>query len=332
MIKVLINNVEQQAEQGFTVTQAADGITLATATVVVYSNSGAAIKPFTKVRIAFIQLGVNYLDFCVGADNVTPADKQGLWKHTLVLVEQTKILEKFVLQAAILTNTLDTMQQQVNKLLQNVEMAVFGETKAVELSVATATAEVLAKYEAEEIKMSGTLREVLDAIFSAFDSRAKATITEWGDTLKIEIGHFSLTEYSDIETIEPITIARSNNVDDFCGSIYSDVKNAVGAKEITETNTLKARTASASTNDAEFLFAFPVEYITKAAFTLSKNVAFGKYVAQSWVPSLVIENMSDFQIDFTEWFVDSEYYKTLTDTEKNNYMAYTRRQTAPSVD
>ena len=171
MIKVLINNVEQQAEQGFTVTQAADGITLATATVVVYSNSGAAIKPFTKVRIAFIQLGVNYLDFCVGADNVTPADKHGLWKHTLVLVEQTKILEKFVLQSAILTNTLDTMQQQVNKLLQNVEMAVFGETKAVEFSVATATAEVLAKYEAEEVKMSGTLREVLDAIFSAFDRR-----------------------------------------------------------------------------------------------------------------------------------------------------------------
>ena len=50
--------------QGYT----ADGITLATATVVVYSNSGAAIKPFTKVRIAFIQLGVNYLDFCVAAD------------------------------------------------------------------------------------------------------------------------------------------------------------------------------------------------------------------------------------------------------------------------
>ena len=331
MIKVLINNVEQQAEQGFTVTQAADGITLATATVVVYSNSGAAIKPFTKVRIAFIQLGVNYLDFCVGADNVTPADKQGLWKHTLVLVEQTKILEKFVLQAAILTNTLDTMQQQVNKLLQNVEMAVFGETKAVEFSVATATAEVLAKYEAEEVKMSGTLREVLDAIFSAFDSRAKATITEWGDTLKIEIGHFSLTEYSDIETIEPITIARSNNVDDFCGSIYSDVKNAVGAKEITETNTLKARAATATTNDAEFLFAFPVEYITKAAFTLSKNVAFGKYITGTWVPALVIENMSDFQIDFTEWFVDSEYYQTLTDTEKNNYMAYTRGQTEQSV-
>lgn len=65
MIKVLINNIEQQAEQGFTVTQAADGITLATATVVVYSNSGAAIKPFTKVRIAFIQLGVNYLDFAL---------------------------------------------------------------------------------------------------------------------------------------------------------------------------------------------------------------------------------------------------------------------------
>ena len=45
-------------------------------------------------------------------------------------------------------------------------------------------------------------------------------------TLSKEIidNDFAITEYSDIETIEPITIARSNNVDDFCGSIYSDVK------------------------------------------------------------------------------------------------------------
>ena len=41
--------------------------------------------------------------------------------------------------------------------------------------------------------------------------------------------------------------------------------------------------------------------------------------------------MSDFQIDFTEWFVDSEYYQTLSETEKNNYMAYTRGQTEQSV-
>ncbi len=331
MIKVYINNVEQQAEQGFTVGQVADGNSLSTATVVINSNSRAAIKPFTIVRIAFVQLGVNYLDFCVGADNVTPTDKQGLWKHTLVLVEQTKILEKFVLQAAILTNTNDTMQEQVNKLLANVEMAIFGETKTVEFAVETATAEILAQYEAEEVKMSGTLREVLDTIFSAFDSRVRASITEWGDTLKIQIGHFSLTEYSDIEQIEPITIATSNNVDDFCGGIYSDVKNAVGAKEITETNTLKARTAAASTNDAEFLFAYPVEYITKAAFTLSKNVAFGKYVAQTWVPSLVLTDMIDQKIDFTEWFVDSEYYQTLSETEQNNYMAYARGQAEQSV-
>ena len=196
-------------------------------------------------------------------------------KQVLTLIEPTKYLEKIIVNACSLTNKDDTLRQQINKLLINVESHLVGETKRFD---ASGDLQTITHYMPSEdfFFEKRTLRECLDEMLSVFNARCEVLeITNFND---IEITYYSLDNITtNIALADKLKKESAKNIEYLGSNIETSVVNAfTGDRDAiyhpspNGYTTFKTEEATLTSSNAMISTAFPIEEIIE--FIVKMNV------------------------------------------------------------
>lgn len=172
--------------QGLTIDKAIDD-TLDTATIITYSNQD--FKIYDSVKIVSDNTTKCFL---IADINVEKKPSTAIAKKTLSLIEPTKYLEKIIVNGFHSTNKTITLRKQVERLLNNVENLIVGDSSRFTLSLATKS---LLAVKGEDLFFDKrTLRECLDEAFSIVNARCE--VLEITDFSNIVITHYKVIDDS----------------------------------------------------------------------------------------------------------------------------------------
>lgn len=114
--------------------------------------------------------------------------KSGIYRYILSLIEPTKYLEKFIISFAS-TNKNITLKDQIDRLLNNVELLMTGDT--VRFTQSSNLVDFLGTTPGEDFTFEKqTLRECLDAILSI--KKARCEVLEITDFYNIVIDYYNI--------------------------------------------------------------------------------------------------------------------------------------------
>ena len=337
--------------------------TLDSATFRVVSDTST---PFENTAIATIIFEngdgteIENIKMLVGSDNVEPFAKgAGKYVHNLMLVELTKILEKFTNLHYI--STMDTqLSTQIDTAFENLNTLIYG--KYIEFLVSPTTFPYMLEQDdllksenspfyglpAEEyINENATAREILDGLFSTVNARA--VVTDITNNHIIKVGVMDMNKTTDkTEVANKLGTFWQNNIDNFCGKVMSKVSNATPQSYVFVIDSFKSLLNTATTNNMVVATAFNVEYF--ADFMLLPNddrqinvkytkgdVSYNKYVTIPYPTPLPLIGSKDFSGASQDLLVDKEFWDAL-DSNEASYTNYVKDNTlyyergAASVD
>lgn len=322
--------------------------------------------PFENTAIATIifEKGdgteIESIKMLVGSDNVEPFAKgAGKYVHNLMLVELTKILEKFTNLHYI--STMDTqLSTQIDTAFENLNTLIYG--KYIDFLVSPTTFPYMLQQDdllksenspfyglpAEEyINENATAREILDGLFSTVNARA--VVTDITNNYIIKVGVMDMNKTTDkTEVANRLGTFWQNNIDNFCGKVMSKVSNATPQSYVFVIDSFKSLLNTATTNNKVVATAFNVEYF--ADFSLLPNddrqinvkytkggVSYNKYVTIPYPTPLPLIGSKDFSGASQDLLVDKEFWDAL-DSDAASYTNYVKDNTlyyergAASVD
>ena len=337
--------------------------TLDSATFRVVSDTAT---PFENTAIATIifEKGdgteIESIKMLVGADNVEPFAKgAGKYVHNLMLVELTKILEKFTNLHYI--STMDTqLSTQIDTAFENLNTLIYG--KYIDFLVSPTTFPYMLQQDdllksenspfyglpAEDyINENATAREILDGLFSTVNARA--VVTDITNNYIIKVGVMDMNKTTDkTEVANRLGTFWQNNIDNFCGKVMSKVSNATPQSYVFVIDSFKSLLNTATTNNKVVATAFNVEYF--ADFMLLPNadrqikvkytkgdVSYDKYITISDTTPIPLIGSKDFSGASQDLLVDKEFWDAL-DSDAASYTNYVKDNTlyyergAASVD
>ena len=337
--------------------------TLDSATFRVVSDTAT---PFENTAVATIifEKGdgteIESIKMLVGADNVEPFAKgAGKYVHNLMLVELTKILEKFTNLHYI--STMDTqLSTQIDTAFENLNTLIYG--KYIDFLVSPTTFPYMLQQDdllksenspfyglpAEDyINENATAREILDGLFSTVNARA--VVTDITNNYIIKVGVMDMNKTTDkTEVANRLGTFWQNNIDNFCGKVMSKVSNATPQSYVFVIDSFKSLLNTATTNNKVVATAFNVEYF--ADFSLlpnddrqinvkytKGNVSYNKYVTIPYPTPIPLIGSKDFSGASQDLLVDKEFWDAL-DSDAASYTNYVKDNTlyyergAASVD
>lgn len=337
--------------------------TLDSATFRVVSDTAT---PFENTAVATIVFEkgdgteIESIKMLVGADNVEPFAKgAGKYVHNLMLVELTKILEKFTNLHYI--STMDTqLSTQIDTAFENLNTLIYG--KYIDFLVSPTTFPYMLQQDdllksenspfyglpAEEyINENATAREILDGLFSTVNARA--VVTDITNNYIIKVGVMDMNKTTDkTEVANRLGTFWQNNIDNFCGKVMSKVSNATPQSYVFVIDSFKSLLNTATTNNKVVATAFNVEYF--ADFSLLPNddrqinvkytkggVSYNKYITIPYPTPLPLIGSKDFSGASQDLLVDKEFWDAL-DSDAASYTNYVKDNTlyyergAASVD
>lgn len=337
--------------------------TLDSATFRIVSDTST---PFENTAVATIifEKGdgteIESIKMLVGADNVEPFAKgAGKYVHNLMLVELTKILEKFTNLHYI--STMDTqLSTQIDTAFENLNTLIYG--KYIDFLVSPTTFPYMLQQDdllksenspfyglpAEDyINENATAREILDGLFSTINARA--VVTDITNNYIIKVGIIDMNNTTDkTEVANRLGTFWQNNIDNFCGKVVSKVSNATPQSYVYVIDSFKSLLNTATTNNKVVATAFNVEYF--ADFSLLPNddrqinvkytkgdVSYNKYITIPYPTPLPLIGSKDFSGASQDLLVDKEFWDAL-DSDAASYTNYVKDNTlyyergAASVD
>lgn len=337
--------------------------TLDSATFRVVSDTST---PFENTAVATIVFEkgdgteIESIKMLVGADNVEPFAKgAGKYVHNLMLVELTKILEKFTNLHYI--STMDTqLSTQIDTAFENLNTLIYG--KYIDFLVSPTTFPYMLQQDdllksenspfyglpAEDyINENATAREILDGLFSTVNARA--VVTDITNNYIIKVGVMDMNKTTDkTEVANRLGTFWQNNIDNFCGKVMSKVSNATPQSYVFVIDSFKSLLNTATTNNKVVATAFNVEYF--ADFSLLPNddrqinvkytkggVSYNKYITIPYPTPLPLIGSKDFSGASQDLLVDKEFWDAL-DSDAASYTNYVKDNTlyyergAASVD
>ena len=337
--------------------------TLDSATFRIVSDTST---PFENTAIATIVFEkgdgteIESIKMLVGADNVEPFAKgAGKYVHNLMLVELTKILEKFTNLHYI--STMDTqLSTQIDTAFENLNTLIYG--KYIDFLVSPTTFPYMLQQDdllksenspfyglpAEDyINENATAREILDGLFSTVNARA--VVTDITNNYIIKVGVMDMNKTTDkTEVANRLGTFWQNNIDNFCGKVMSKVSNATPQSYVFVIDSFKSLLNTATTNNKVVATAFNVEYF--ADFSLLPNedrqinvkytkgdVSYNKYITIPYPTPLPLIGSKDFSGASQDLLVDKEFWDAL-DSDAASYTNYVKDNTlyyergAASVD
>ena len=337
--------------------------TLDSATFRIVSDTST---PFENTAVATIifEKGdgteIESIKMLVGADNVEPFAKgAGKYVHNLMLVELTKILEKFTNLHYI--STMDTqLSTQIDTAFENLNTLIYG--KYIDFLVSPTTFPYMLQQDdllksenspfyglpAEDyINENATAREILDGLFSTVNARA--VVTDITNDYIIKVGAIELNKTTDkTEVANRLGTFWQNNIDNFCGKVMSKVSNATPQSYVFVIDSFKSLLNTATTNNKVVATAFNVEYF--ADFSLLPNedrqinvkytkgdVSYNKYITIPYPTPIPLIGSKDFSGASQDLLVDKEFWDAL-DSDAASYTNYVKDNTlyyergAASVD
>lgn len=337
--------------------------TLDSATFRIVSDTST---PFENTAVATIVFEkgdgteIESIKMLVGADNVEPFAKgAGKYVHNLMLVELTKILEKFTNLHYI--STMDTqLSTQIDTAFENLNTLIYG--KYIDFLVSPTTFPYMLQQDdllksenspfyglpAEEyINENATAREILDGLFSTVNARA--VVTDITNNYIIKVGVMDMNKTTDkTEVANRLGTFWQNNIDNFCGKVMSKVSNATPQSYVFVIDSFKSLLNTATTNNKVVATAFNVEYF--ADFSLLPNndrqinvkytkgdVSYNKYITIPYPTPIPLIGSKDFSGASQDLLVDKEFWDAL-DSDAASYTNYVKDNTlyyergAASVD
>lgn len=337
--------------------------TLDSATFRIVSDTAT---PFENTAIATIVFEkgdgteIESIKMLVGADNVEPFAKgAGKYVHNLMLVELTKILEKFTNLHYI--STMDTqLSTQIDTAFENLNTLIYG--KYIDFLVSPTTFPYMLQQDdllksenspfyglpAEDyINENATAREILDGLFSTVNARA--VVTDITNNYIIKVGVMDMNKTTDkTEVANRLGTFWQNNIDNFCGKVMSKVSNATPQSYVFVIDSFKSLLNTATTNNKVVATAFNVEYF--ADFSLLPNndrqinvkytkgdVSYNKYITIPYPTPIPLIGSKDFSGASQDLLVDKEFWDAL-DSDAASYTNYVKDNTlyyergAASVD
>ena len=337
--------------------------TLDSATFRVVSDTAT---PFENTAVATIVFEkgdgteIESIKMLVGADNVEPFAKgAGKYVHNLMLVELTKILEKFTNLHYI--STMDTqLSTQIDTAFENLNTLIYG--KYIDFLVSPTTFPYMLQQDdllksenspfyglpAEDyINENATAREILDGLFSTVNARA--VVTDITNNYIIKVGVMDMNKTTDkTEVANRLGTFWQNNIDNFCGKVMSKVSNATPQSYVFVIDSFKSLLNTATTNNKVVATAFNVEYF--ADFSLLPNydrqinvkytkgdVSYNKYITIPYPTPIPLIGSKDFSGASQDLLVDKEFWDAL-DSDAASYTNYVKDNTlyyergAASVD
>lgn len=337
--------------------------TLDSATFRVVSDTST---PFENTAVATIVFEkgdgteIESIKMLVGADNVEPFAKgAGKYVHNLMLVELTKILEKFTNLHYI--STMDTqLSTQIDTAFENLNTLIYG--KYIDFLVSPTTFPYMLQQDdllksenspfyglpAEDyINENATAREILDGLFSTVNARA--VVTDITNNYIIKVGVMDMNKTTDkTEVANRLGTFWQNNIDNFCGKVMSKVSNATPQSYVYVIDSFKSLLNTATTNNKVVATAFNVEYF--ADFSLLPNadrqinvkytkgdVSYNKYITIPYPTPIPLIGSKDFSGASQDLLVDKEFWGAL-DSDAASYTNYVKDNTlyyergAASVD
>ena len=335
--------------------------TLDSATFRIVSDTAT---PFENTAVATIVFEkgdgteIESIKMLVGADNVEPFAKgAGKYVHNLMLVELTKILEKFTNLHYI--STMDTqLSTQIDTAFENLNTLIYG--KYIDFLVSPTTFPYMLQQDdllksenspfyglpAEDyINENATAREILDGLFSTVNARA--VVTDITNNYIIKVGVMDMNKTTDkTEVANRLGTFWQNNIDNFCGKIVSKVNNATPQSLVYTVDSFKSTLNTATTNDKVISTPFAVEYFKSFALAYKDEMLLevtytqggeekNKQITINYPIDLI--DSKDFNGNSEDLLVDKEFWDTLpantptmTNYVKDNTLYY--EQGADTVD
>ena len=320
--------------------------------------------PFENTAVATIVFEkgdgteIESIKMLVGADNVEPFAKgAGKYVHNLMLVELTKILEKFTNLHYI--STMDTqLSTQIDTAFENLNTLIYG--KYIDFLVSPTTFPYMLQQDdllksenspflglpAEDyINENATAREILDGLFSTVNARA--VVTDITNNYIIKVGVMDMNKTTDkTEVANKLGTFWQNNIDNFCGKIVSKVNNATPQSLVYTIDSFKSTLNTATTNDKVISTPFAVEYFKSFALAYKDEMLLevtytqggeekNKQITINYPIDLI--DSKDFNGNSEDLLVDKEFWDTLpantptmTNYVKDNTLYY--EQGADTVD
>ena len=246
------------------------------------------------------------------------------YRTTLMLVELTKLLERYVIGPCSFTNPNDTLYMQFEKALSQAEVLRGDESD----NFAYASAEfvnILDATPGEEFFFNSqmTLREVLDTMLSVLNYRVE--VTDIYPNGILVIGYRDLNKQSeDIKSLGTIVNESENQSMEYLAQEYETVvRNALSKDRrvmTEEWQTLKPIDGTlADTNSVKLVVSSPIEEITKVR--LKYEVFYNFYETQSSYPDV---RSNVITVDITDLFVEKEIYDTMTKPQREKSIPYIR--------
>ena len=326
--------------------------------VIMYTDSSLTpIEPFTLATINFDDGSTEKM--WVAEDSVVMLSKinnSKVYQHTLKLVELTKILEKILVTGICMTPVekdedtpmYDSLLDQFDMALTKIGKQSYFITLARSTGFDTAT---MSQQEPETFVFNNsTAREILDEICSAVDSRVVVSNASYsggtGGDVNLSIDYIKMVAGSDVTLgsnthHKLISESSSNSVEGYAGEIYSNVESAVSDNEITIQDTMKANDALATSSNRIMSLPYAIQYPTafKIKSTTAKISVKGTYyVAGDSSAHTITNDVTDVSgastRDFFEaldYFVDYEYWATLSLNNQNKTLYYRRGEAEVDV-
>jgi hypothetical protein len=241
------------------------------------------------------------------------------YRTTLMLVELTKLLERYVIGPCSFTNPQDTLYMQFKKALRQAEVLRGNESD----NFAYASAEfvsILGATPGEEFFFNSqmTLREVLDTMLSVLNYRVE--VTDIYPNGILEIGYRDLNKQSeDIKSLGTIVNESENQSMEYLAGEYETVvRNALSKdrRVITEEwSTVKPTSLGVADSEGfRLVVSNPIEELKKVMIRWEASCQDTDY------------NEYFFTVDWdiTDLFVEQEIYDAMPLTEQEKHIPYAR--------
>ena len=310
--------------------------------VIIYTdNSLEPVKPFTLCTIYFENNASEQM--WVAEDNVVLLSKMGATKtyqHTLKLVELTKILEKIVVTGLCLTPVeKDAGTPMYANLKAQLTSAITKINKQEEnITIASAITDTeMDNAEPETfVYNNSTAREILDDICSAIDSRVVVESVERDQYygIIVNINYLKMIPTSSValgsNTHHTIISESSNNsVESFATEIYSNIESAINDNPIHFQDSFKVNDAIATSGNRvmslPYAIQYPIDFKLMATSNLSIKVDYTVHTSMGDVDGdAKTVDLTNIWLDAIDYFVDYEYWLTLSSQNQNQTLYYKR--------
>lgn len=315
-------------EQGYIVKDTYTFDDLDSKTYNFYFNDDVEIKASDIIEIDTKQ-------WVVGTVDKSISEKKPIrYKASIICLELTKLLERFILSPCAFTNKNDSMMDQVLKALDKAVLRRNDEARIFTFD--TTLLNVLFGVLGEDFFFNEltTLREVLDTMLSTQKYRIEIIDITNGI---INLGARSLKLAPAITTLATkglITKRELHSLENYGSQYETMVDNVYPLKDLSGYNLIQENWQTlkpvsneiVNTNNAQLVLSFPIEQLIEARMQWEVSVR----LEESSVSGFTYEKQRVI-IDISDMFIEEDVYNALPITEQEKHFTYSKGSTSIGV-